>query len=634
MRIQKMLASKSHRSPSRGASSPTTALMILGMLALGGADAWGQEVDSKQIMVQCFHQGRDALASEKWGEASVLFRKVSQECPGSPLALESNYYATLADWKRQDASCRESMDAWLREAKIAIDRFQRAQRPVPTSWDGWIANIHLLLAQSERQQEEWASAEQRLRCLLALEGSDRSQEHAWPTATESKSNAWYELGLLMQQRDRDWTTANECFQRALEGSSEGSELRLSALAAILGTQIQLAQWDQGLKTIKELDSQAKSDPWRTKVALLRSEIAKARNDAAAVSEALQGAVPWVLAGRTDLQLAYELALALLDARDHENGEAVMIHIIHRAPDDPIAVEACVRIAHRLMQRRAWPEARSYLDQAIESQCAPAWVPHARLARGRVLLQLGLPDSAVEDLEIALQCAGENLDLQTSIRFELGEALLQRQRWDDAKEHWEFLVNRYKDAQSDLPPWMARVWLHQAEMQALKQNWEEAEGIVSRIQSQFPQCDCRDDVDYIRARCLISKARFDEARQLLERIAREPTFHSPDLAARVRWMMGETFLMQRRYAEALLAYDSVLDTGCSSYWRSAAWMQKGQSHELLSDESAARHAYQTVLDDFADGPFAPLAQQKLDSLKSSNAPRATNARNSNGNPVVK
>jgi TolA-binding protein len=210
--------------------------------------------------------------------------------------------------------------------------------------------------------------------------------------------------------------------------------------------------------------------------------------------------------------------------------------------------------------------------------------------------------------------------------------LQRQQWDDANKHWEVLIKRFPDSDAHPPKWMARVWLHQAEMQALRQNWVAVETIVSRIQSQFPECDCRDDVDYIRARCFISKARFDDARQLLDRIAREPTHPLPDLAARARWMMGETFLMQRRYAEALQAYEGALGTGSSLYWQSAARMQIGQCHELLRDGSAARDAYQSLLDKDADGAFSTMAQQRLASLEPTVAPTLQSNRTSNESPV--
>lgn len=92
-------------------------------------------------------------------------------------------------------------------------------------------------------------------------------------------------------------------------------------------------------------------------------------------------------------------------------------------------------------------------------------------------------------------------------------------------------------------------------------------------------------------------------------------------------------MQRRFGEALQAYEAVLETGSSPYWQSAAWMQMGQCRELMRDPSAARNAYQSVVDRDADGPFGVAAQQKLNSLESFRAPGAPSVRTSNDNPVV-
>lgn len=607
-----------------------------------GLTAWSQPPDSdeaKQALVRSFAQGREAFASESWDAAAQSFRRVSEQCPGSPLALESNYYATLADWKQQDANgpdtnCPDSMRRWLREAKSLQERLKQAHRSAPSSWNTWIANMHLLLAQAERQQQQGERAEQRLRALLELPESDRAPEFAWPEEPPSNASVWYELGLLTGEDRRDWPKAIEFFQQAFETSPDASELRCAALASMAKAYLQLEQWDATLASIDQLESLATNESWQTKGALLRSQLANARQDNAAVGESLKPAVDGVLAGRTDVKLAYEVALALLEAQNEEDGEKVLMHLIQREPSHPLAIEARIRVARRAIQRHAWEEAKGHLDQAIELGSSPAWIAHALLARGQVQLKLGLPDSAIDDLSLALEHAASDLELATAIRFELGEALLQKQRWDEAKVHWEYLAQRYQDSEAHLPAWMARVWLHQAELQALRQQWQEAEVIVSRIQSQFPECDCRDDVDYFRARCLISKAQFDEARQLLDRIAREPMQRSAELAARARWMTGETFLMQRRYAEALKAYESVLETGSSPYWQSAAWMQIGQCCELLRDVSAAREAYQTLVDKYAEGPFGIVAQQKLDSLGSSNAPRPSTARTPNDTPVVK
>jgi hypothetical protein len=62
------------------------------------------------------------------------------------------------------------------------------------------------------------------------------------------------------------------------------------------------------------------------------------------------------------------------------------------------------------------------------------------------------------------------------------------------------------------------------------------------------------------------------------------------------------------------------------------MQIGQCYELLRDGSAARNAYQSLLDRDADGVFSAMAQQKLNSLEPTVAPTLQSNRTSNESPV--
>jgi TolA-binding protein len=96
------------------------------------------------------------------------------------------------------------------------------------------------------------------------------------------------------------------------------------------------------------------------------------------------------------------------------------------------------------------------------------------------------------------------------------------------------------------------------------------------------------------------------------------------------MMGETLLMQRRYAEAVRAYEGVFGSGASPYWLAAARMQIGQCLELEGDGRSAAQAYEKLLADDPEGPFAAKAQARLSALKrsvdpSTPAPQARTAR---------
>jgi tetratricopeptide (TPR) repeat protein len=307
--------------------------------------------------------------------------------------------------------------------------------------------------------------------------------------------------------------------------------------------------------------------------------------------------------------------------------------VHRDPKSPLAVEARIRLARQEASRQEWEKSRAYLDDAIALGCPAGWSAHARLARGQTLVALNLPHDAHDDLVLALQYSRDDLELETAVRIELSEVLVQLQQWDAVLEHWEFLAQRAQGLDNPTPPWLATMWLHQAELQALKNDWPGAEQIVSRIHEQFPECDRRDEVDYVRARCFISKAQFDQARQLLHAIASNPQASSPELTARSWWMMGETYLMQRRYAEAMQAYEQVLGTKGSQYWHSAAWMQIGQCFELLRDVSGARNAYSQILERDAQGAFSTSASDRIAALpeQTPNAQIQPSARTSNDAP---
>ena len=72
-------------------------------------------------------------------------------------------------------------------------------------------------------------------------------------------------------------------------------------------------------------------------------------------------------------------------------------------------------------------------------------------------------------------------------------------------------------------------------------------------------------------------------------------------------------MQRRYSDALNAYERVYGTGASVYWHSAARMQMGQCYELLRDPESARNAYQQVLDRDPQGAFGVQARERISLL---------------------
>ena len=154
------------------------------------------------------------------------------------------------------------------------------------------------------------------------------------------------------------------------------------------------------------------------------------------------------------------------------------------------------------------------------------------------------------------------------------------------------------------------------MLALKKEWEQAEEIVLRIRNDFPKCNRSCEVDYLFARCLISKADFDAARKVLDTLTSSIDNTPAELLARVNWMVGETYLLQRKYEEARNAYQQVLKIPKQNHWHSAALLQIGQCCEATQDMQGAHNAYSQIANEFGESPFASLAKQRLSLLPSS------------------
>ena len=80
-------------------------------------------------------------------------------------------------------------------------------------------------------------------------------------------------------------------------------------------------------------------------------------------------------------------------------------------------------------------------------------------------------------------------------------------------------------------------------------------------------------------------------------------------------MGETYLMQRKYSDALVAYREALKIPKQEYWSSASLLQIAQCCEAIQDTQGAMEAYQAIINQFDHSPFVLTAKERLSALPS-------------------
>jgi tetratricopeptide (TPR) repeat protein len=150
-----------------------------------------------------------------------------------------------------------------------------------------------------------------------------------------------------------------------------------------------------------------------------------------------------------------------------------------------------------------------------------------------------------------------------------ECCIQLRRWDRAEE----LLQQMQPSlltyltQHEPPAWVSQVLLWKSEIAILRGEWDLAELTVCDIRAHFPECIERGYVDYLYARCLVFNARFDEARQVFESIVRMQPTPPAELLAKAWWATAESFVMQRRYTEAIAAFEHVLNLDVDPQWKS-------------------------------------------------------------------
>jgi TolA-binding protein len=559
-----------------------------------------------------YQSARASYADRQFQKSASQFREVADRCAGSELAVQCEYFAVMSEWAIDPCDgCAAKLSNWLSNAK----KFQEDSVAAGRSLDlkqllKWTENAELIHAKWDRQKQRFELAENRLRSFLGVTEPDLK-------AIKKSPRAWLELGSLLLEHRQDYATARECFEKVIQDTKETESTHCPALLGCALTCWYSQQYAEVRVFLDRLASQKLDEETQLQVELLKVRVAKALGESIDVVEALDPVIRIALASNPPATVLYELAMALIESGEKSTSNELLLKLVHQFPNSPVSIEARVRLAHNASEKKQWKQAAEWSGQALDGGCSSVLKPYACFLRGQANLELGVLDKAKLDFEAALANPLGDHQLEITLRFQLSETLYQQQNWQDAEPYWKWLrqTAESSDERAGRPDWYPIVLLRSAELLALKKEWKQAEEMVLRIHNDFPKCNRACEVDYLLARCLVSKADFDAARQVLVSLI-QPTNSTPDeLVARGRWMIGETYLMQRKYSDALLAYRDVLQMPKQEYWSAASLLQIAECCAALHDPQGSKDAYETIINQFSQSPFVLTAKERLSKISS-------------------
>ena len=213
---------------------------------------------------------------------------------------------------------------------------------------------------------------------------------------------------------------------------------------------------------------------------------------------------------------------------------------------------------------------------------------------------------------------------TDARCWLAESLYQLEEYDAAWPHLQ-AATEATDQPTDV--WRTLVPLRRAQIMAWRNEWPEALAAAQAVIDEQPDFRRRYEADYVVGRALMALARLDEARTAFQRVVDDPHGSASETAAMAQWMIGETYLHQRQYREAIRAYLKVELLYDYDHWRATALLQTAACYECLQEPEEARRIYQQLIDQFPQFEQQQTAAQRLQALeqaehRNASAPSAT------------
>lgn len=190
---------------------------------------------------------------------------------------------------------------------------------------------------------------------------------------------------------------------------------------------------------------------------------------------------------------------------------------------------------------------------------------------------------------------------------VAEALTQTGRPAEARVWWEHLVDTR--GLDDFP-----TLLRCAETSAPLVDLERAaERIAAAKRAAGDDAAGVVLVKALEAEWEIRRARFDQARGLLEAIVRDAA-SPPGLRGRAQWLIGETHYLQQRFSQAIEAYRVVEGIDETGLWVPAALIQAGKSFEQLGRTREATVCYLSLLRRYGDSEHAATARRRLAAIE--------------------
>ncbi|MBC8868924.1 MAG: tetratricopeptide repeat protein [Planctomycetes bacterium] len=456
------------------------------------------------------------------------------------------------------------------------------------------------LAETAYAAGEYGSAE---RLFTALTRKNESDEYA--------AKGWSGVGWSNFNLDRSEAAA-EAFGRLVDGYPQ-SELAPEAAMMQAKCLEKLDQVDKAVEAYITVATTFESSDYTPsalfEAARLQEQLDRKGEAASLLSRLVEDhpAFP-----KLDAAL-YQLAWLLVDQEKNEQADKMFERLCDEYPQSRYWADATYRLAERAASADRLDRAGELAQRLMVAEHSDSNITcHALYLKGQLAASEERWDD-VDELMQRLEKEYPNSQLRLPADYWTAESLFQQKKYDEARERFARLQEKVGD-RSD--KWIAMIPLRRAQILAQEEQWQDAYDLAIGIQARFPGFHQQYQADYVIGRCLAAQAKFEEARERYERAIRSPEGGATETAAMAQWMIGESYMHQKRYDKAIDAYQSVKSLFDYPRWQAAAMLQAGKCHALKGEHEEAAEVFAGLVERHPETEFAQEASERLERRRAS------------------
>jgi TolA-binding protein len=317
------------------------------------------------------------------------------------------------------------------------------------------------------------------------------------------------------------------------------------------------------------------------------------------------------------KLLNEWATVNLQARRYERSDELFQKLVDEYPASEWKDNARQFLAESLLDEKKYDEAEAAFKELLADPASDVAVREASQA---MLIELAARKQdwpAAAAAARALLADNPRAPQGLTALYRLGEASLRTNEFNRAKT----VLGELRDAiiagvDVRLPAfeWNEGVWLLLAEANFQLKDYPVVDQLLKEFRDRFPESKLTYQADELLGRSLIRRSEFDQAREALQKAVDSTDGAKTETAANAQFEIGEAWLAQKAYADALREYYKVVLAYDFPEIQARAAFQAGQCQESLNNGNGAVMTYKELVEKFPNSEFATRAKERLAALK--------------------